>query len=199
MSDIENNNIENDKDIIISRTLTDIKRNKSKRATYEDNVEPHLAQIKDWRKMGATDKEIADVLGIHCATLCKWKKQHTELNKALRSGTELMLLEVKASLLKQALGYRERDVRTVIKQGVVVQQEIFEKYIPPNERAVAMILRNYDKDYIEKGKDVNMQSLTEELAKTGLIKITDDISEALRKASEESEDINSKSNEDKQC
>lgn len=197
MSEInKNTNIEEDKNTIINRTLTNIKRNKSKRATYEDNVEPYLAQIKDWRKMGATDTEIADVLGIHVATLSSWKKKHVELNKALRAGTELMILEIKASLLKQALGYRERDVRTIVKHDVIVQQEVFDKYFPPNERAAAMILRNYDKDYIEKGKDINMQSLTEELAKTGLIKITDDISEALRKANEENEDISSKPNED---
>ena len=38
-------------------------------------------------------------------------------------------------------------------------KKFFDKYFPPNERAAAMILRNYDKDYIEKGKDINMQSL----------------------------------------
>lgn len=172
------------------------KRIRKTKASYEDNVKPYLDKIKNWRMLGATIEEIAESLNISESALYSFQKRYNEFKEALHAGTKELVIQVKASLLKQALGYRERDVRTIVKHDVIVQQEVFDKYFPPNERAAAMILRNYDKDYIEKGKDINMQNLTEELAKTGLIKITDDISEALRKANEENEDISSKPNED---
>ena len=135
--------------------------------------------------LGATNKEIAEALGIGASTLSGYKKSHPELMKALRSGTRKLVIEIKASLLKQALGYREKDIRVIKKGDTIVSTEIYERFYPPNERACAMLLRNYDTEFIEKGIDLNMQSIADEISKTGLVKITDDISEALRRADEE--------------
>ncbi len=168
-----------EKDAQINRMLTDVNHNKSKKSSYENNVKPYLSNIKNWVKLGATNKEIADVLGVNVSTLHRWKNEHSDLNEALRTGARQLVLEIKASLLKQALGYKETESKIIRKNGVIVHQEVVEHYYPPNERACAMLLRNYDDKFIEKGLDLNMKNLNDELNKIGSIEFVDDIKQKL--------------------
>ena len=126
-------------------------------------------------------KEIADVLGINVSTLRKWKKDYVALNDALRAGARELVFEIKASLLKQALGYKEKEIKIIKKGDEIINTVIVERYYPPNDRACAMLLRNYDRDYIEKGKDVNVSELSDMLNEDNVTKIIDDISTSLEK------------------
>ena len=137
-------------------------------------------------------KEIADVLGINVSTLRKWKKDYVALNDALRAGARELAFEIKASLLKQALGYKEKEIKIIKKGDDIVNTEIVERYYPPNAQACAMLLRNYDRDYIEKGKDVNVSELSDMLNEENVTKIIDDISVNLENIAKE--DVNDENN-----
>jgi hypothetical protein len=53
---------------------------------YDSDVKPRFEEIKEWLKIGATDREIADNLGINKANMCEYKKKYSEFNELIKSG-----------------------------------------------------------------------------------------------------------------
>lgn len=117
---------------------------------YDEYVKPYLNQIAEWKKSGATDKEISDALGIALSTFSEYKNQYSELSDALRMGRQTVVLNVKAALYKKAIGFEYEEKRGVKKGDKVVSTEIYRKYSPPDTTAAAMLLRNYDEAYRDK-------------------------------------------------
>ena len=72
---------------------------------YDSDVKPRFEEIKEWLKLGATDKEIAENLGINKATLCEYKKKYPEFSKLIKIGRKTPVLAIKAALYKRAVGY----------------------------------------------------------------------------------------------
>lgn len=118
---------------------------------YQKNVKPHLNKIKEWASSGATVKEIATALGIAESTLHKYKNDYKELSDAFACGREVVICDIKAALLKKALGFTYEETRQSLKQDEsgkeVVYTETHKKYCVPSETAAAMLLRNYDDDW----------------------------------------------------
>lgn len=118
---------------------------------YETHVKPYISDIKQWTASGATDKEIADALGIALSTLSAYKTQFSELSDAFARGRVNVVLNIKAALLKKALGFKYEEKKQYIKadeKGDKSQYtEITTKYCVPSETAAAMLLRNYDPEW----------------------------------------------------
>lgn len=118
---------------------------------YETHVKPYISDIKKWTASGATDKEIADALGIALSTLSAYKTQYSELSDAFARGRVKVVLSIKAALLKKALGFNYEEKKQYIKadeKGDKSQYtEITTKYCVPSETAGAMLLRNYDPEW----------------------------------------------------
>lgn len=118
---------------------------------YETHVKPYISDIKKWTASGATDKEIADALGIALSTLSAYKTQYLELSDAFARGRVNVVLNIKAALLKKALGFNYEEKKQYIKadeKGDKSQYtEITTKYCVPSETAGAMLLRNYDPEW----------------------------------------------------
>lgn len=121
-----------------------------RKSKYDEHVKPYLNQIAEWKKSGATDKEISDALGIALSTFSEYKNQYSELSDALRTGKQTVILNVKAALYKKAIGFEYEEKRGVKKGDKVVSTEIFKRYSPPDTTAAAMLLRNYDDEYRDK-------------------------------------------------
>lgn len=117
---------------------------------YDEYVKPYLAQIAEWKKSGATDKEIADALGIALSTFSEYKNQYSELSDALRIGRQTVVLNIKAALYKKAIGFEYEEMEGIKKEGKVVSTKIVKRYSPPDTTAAAMLLRNYDDEYRDK-------------------------------------------------
>ena len=121
-----------------------------RKSKYDLMVKPHIKQIEEWAKNGATEKEICDALGIAQSTFYEYKKRYSELSNALRTGRQCIVLDIKAALLKKALGLKKKKKRGVKKDGALVSMEVYVRYSPPDTTAAAMLLRNYDKDWRDK-------------------------------------------------
>ena len=121
-----------------------------RKSKYDLMVKPHIKQIEEWAKNGATEKEICDALGIAQSTFYEYKKRYSELSNALRTGRQCIVLDIKAALLKKALGFEYEEKRGVKKDGALVSMEVYVRYSPPDTTAAAMLLRNYDKDWRDK-------------------------------------------------
>lgn len=130
---------------------------RGRKSKYETDVLPHIDEIKKAVEAGATLEEIATALGIAKSTLCKYKNEYTELKDAFARGRESIVFEIKAALLKKALGYEYKEKKTVAKTNedgkpVIVAIEEHNKHQPPSETAANMLLRNYDKEWCDTDK-----------------------------------------------
>lgn len=121
-----------------------------RKSKYDEYVKPYLKQIAEWKKSGATDKEISDALGIALSTFSEYKNQYSELSDALHAGRQTVVLNIKAALYKKAIGFEFEEKRGIKKGENVVSTEIFRRYSPPDTTAAAMLLRNYDEAYRDK-------------------------------------------------
>lgn len=72
----------------------------SKYATY---VAPRLEEIADWVRNGATDRQIAERLGIAESTLNEYKKLFSEFSECLKNTRAYVDGQVENALLKKAL------------------------------------------------------------------------------------------------
>lgn len=117
---------------------------------YDEYVKPYLKQIAEWKKSGATDKEISDALGIALSTFSDYKNQYSELSDALRMGRQTVVLNVKAALYKKAIGFEYEEMEGIKKEGKVVSTRIMKRYSPPDTTAAAMLLRNYEEEWRDK-------------------------------------------------
>lgn len=118
---------------------------------YETKVQPYIDKIREWVAAGATNDEIAKALGVHVSTLIKYKKEYNELNDAFARGHANVIIDIKAALLKKALGFHYEEKVQAIKPdkdgNEQVYTEIRTRYCVPSETAAAMLLRNLDPDY----------------------------------------------------
>ena len=62
-----------------------------------------LLLIEGYARDGATESNIAEILGIHQNTLIKLKNEYKDVSEALRKGKEIVDFAVENSLLKKAL------------------------------------------------------------------------------------------------
>lgn len=118
---------------------------------YDREIKPHIDDIRKAVESGATDKEIATAFGIAESTLYKYKKEKPEFSAAFARGREKVVIDIKAALLKKALGYEYTEEKAVAKKDkdgeTVVLVETYKKHQAPSETAAAMLLRNYDSDW----------------------------------------------------
>lgn len=125
---------------------------RGRKSKYDECVKPHIAEIKKAVAQGATLEEIANALGIAKSTLCDYKNKYSELADAFACGRENIIFDIKAALLKKALGYEYKEKKTVARTTedgtpVIVSIEEHAKHQPPSETAANMLLRNYDKEW----------------------------------------------------
>lgn len=127
---------------------------RGRKSVYDTAIAPHLDKIKKAVQQGATVAEIAAALGVAESTLYKYKEEKTELSDAFAHGREDVIIEIRAALLKKALGYEYEEKKKYIKQDErgfdVMYTEITTKHQPPSETAGAMLLRNYDENWLDK-------------------------------------------------
>lgn len=125
---------------------------------YLTDVKPRFAEITEWLNAGATDKEIADNLGINKATICDYKKKYSEFNELLINGRKKAVQAIKAALYKRATGLYYSEKKVVRKQillkddneedipATLVQTEEYTKYALPDPASAMILLKHWAKD-----------------------------------------------------
>ena len=147
-----------------------MKGKRGRKSIYDTDIKPHLQEIKDAVSAGATIKEVASALGVAESTLNKYKAEKAELADAFARGREKVCFEIKAALLKKALGFEyieEKSVARKDKNGQnVVLLEKYKRYCPPSETAAGMLLRNYDKEWRDNdSKSIELRQQEHDLRK----------------------------------
>lgn len=80
-------------------------------AKYDEwQTEDKLLLIEDWARLGLTDEQIAENMGISRSTLNEWKKRFSAISDTLKKGKEVVDIQVENALLKRALGYEYIEI-----------------------------------------------------------------------------------------
>ena len=123
---------------------------------YDAEIKPHLTEIENAVKSGATDKEIADAFGMSVSSIYEYKRKHKEFLNAFVRGRARVVFEIKAALLKKALGFEYQEEKVIARKDKdgedIVQIEQYKRYCAPSETAAAMLLRNYDENWRDNDK-----------------------------------------------
>ena len=102
--------------------------------------------LSGWMRDGFTKTDIAKKMGISLNTLNFLERASKAISGALKAGAEVIDYKVENALLKAALGFAKREVKTVtvIKGGVVVEEreEVTESQQAPNVYAIQSWLYN---------------------------------------------------------
>ena len=112
----------------------------------EGVVEDKLLLIEAWARNGVPNKDIASNLGISEPTFYKLKKVHKDVDKALKSGKEVLDVKVENALIKKAIGYTVTDVKTktkVLTNGdIETETTEIKKHIAGDTGAIIFFLKN---------------------------------------------------------
>lgn len=143
-------------------------KNKGRPNKYESCVKPNLKKITEMCNT-KTEKQIAEELGIGYSTWIKYKKDHPELELAIKKGRQDLVTDLRSTLIRKAKGYTYTETKTIIEnikwpeltyqmlldagltpeqigEAKIVRKEIAHKKMHPDVAAINLALKNYDKD-----------------------------------------------------
>lgn len=118
----------------------------------EDSYNPDMCrQAKMLAKMGATNNEIAEFLGISVPCFYRWRHIHPELASAVRLGKAEADRRVEESLYMRAVGYTyesEKLMAVAMGQGLgsEVQRHVTKEHVIPDVKAAVHWLNNRNPD-----------------------------------------------------
>ena len=125
---------------------------------YETHVKSKFDDIKKWLELGATEKEIAKNLGIAESTFMDYKNKFPEFSDFLKENRKKPVQEIKAAMLKRALGFQYTEKKTIKQKtviigmneeeipAVVIKTEETVKTALPDPTCGLILLKHWDKD-----------------------------------------------------
>lgn len=93
--------------------------------------------------LGATDQEIADMLGVSVRTIYNWRSAHPEFAEALKAGKDVADDRVERSLYQKAIGYEQEEVKIFMPANA--PEPVYAPYrakIAPDTTAAIFWLKN---------------------------------------------------------
>jgi transposase-like protein len=102
---------------------------------------PVFARIAKACENGATQLEIADLLGVSASSLYRWRVEYPHFARAVRLGKEMADARVERSLYERAVGYSFEVQKAVMTRH---GQEIlrWREHLPPDVGAAMAYLKN---------------------------------------------------------
>lgn len=113
---------------------------------YDTMVLPRFAEIEKWLSLGATDKEIAENLGINKATIIDYKKRFPEFSELIKNGRLKPIQDIKASLYRKAVGFNYQESEETTDSDGNWRKRVMTKYCPPDPASAMILLKHWDKD-----------------------------------------------------
>lgn len=123
---------------------------RGRKSAYDTRIKPRFAEISEWLKNGATEKQIAYNLGIAGSTFEKYKAEKTEFAELIKNGRKDLVLQLRGALVKKALGFNyvetseTEEVNLQTGEMEVMKRETKVKHATPDVAALNLCLKNYD-------------------------------------------------------
>ena len=101
----------------------------------------YVDQAKIACRLGATDKDLAELFDVTEQTINNWKDDYPEFFESLKSGKEISDSQVEHSLYQRAMGYETYEDKTIFNDGKP-QTVRLSKQHPPDTTACIFWLKN---------------------------------------------------------
>lgn len=106
-------------------------------------------------KLGATEPEIAEALGVCLTTVKNWKNANDGFVAAIKRGKEFADMNVAESLFKRAVGYKAKKVVTASFQGKITDETEIDEEVAPDVTAQIFWLKNRRPDLWRSNRDAD--------------------------------------------
>jgi hypothetical protein len=119
---------------------------------------PEFADIaRGMARLGGTDFEISEELGVTTQTLWRWRSKYPEFCYALDEGKEAFDTRIERSLAMRAIGYSIHTERVFQYEGSIVRADIVE-HIAPDVGAIKLWLSNRKPDQWREKQELRLDS-----------------------------------------
>lgn len=123
---------------------------------YETFVKPHFEEIEKWLNNGASERQVAEALGISYASFNNYKRDYPELRELCEKPRVGVILELRSALVRRALGFTYEEKKQYITEdeegGKKNHTEITTKQALPDTTAIFGALNLYDPEYVRDKK-----------------------------------------------
>lgn len=120
--------------------------NSGRKGKYETMVKPRFDEIREWASIGATDKEICASLGISSSAYFDYKQKHKEFSDLIKDARKVPIMQIKAAIFKRATGYSYRETTKIKEDGVIVREQIHERFALPDPACAMILLKHWARD-----------------------------------------------------
>ena len=123
-----------------------------RKSKYDEYVKPYLKQIAEWKKVGATDKQICEQLNISDTSFYEYQKKYAEFADAIKKGKTELVMDLRGELariaFKHTLETKKQYIRQDEETGNKTQYtEITTKEVDGDIAAINLLLKNLDGDW----------------------------------------------------
>lgn len=143
---------------------------------YQTHIQPFFEKIDKLLNEGASEKQVAEALGVSYASWNNYKKQYPEFDELCRKPRTTLVEDLRSALVKRALGFKYEEKKQYIKQDIdpvtkqpigrqYIQTEITTKYALPDTTAIFGALNIYDPEYVKDKKAHELKEQELELRK----------------------------------
>lgn len=116
---------------------------------YDTHVKPHFDRIEKWLNNGASERQVAEALGISYATFNNYKRDYKELRELCEKPRVGVILDLRSALIQKALGMKVERKKIYSKKdedgNEVKYTEVSIDELPPDVAAINLALKNYDR------------------------------------------------------
>lgn len=117
---------------------------------YESHIKPHLQQIAQWKKNGATDEQICEQLGVSKSVFYDAKVKYSEFSEILKNSRENFITDLRGELARLAFKHTLATVKVYTKTDdeghPVTYREKTEKEVDGDIAAIHLLLKNLDRE-----------------------------------------------------
>lgn len=118
---------------------------------YFTHVKPRFDEITEWLKLGASDKEIYENLGISKSAFYDYQSKYKEFMDVLKSGRKSPVQQIKAAMLKNAVGFDYSEMQVIYEPdeyGNMVESRrvVTTKHSKPDPASGMILLKHWAKD-----------------------------------------------------
>lgn len=124
---------------------------RGRKSKYHENVEPHLAKIREYKMSGATDEQICEVFDISKSSFYEYRQKYPEFSEAIKKGKIELVLDLRGELARLAKKHTLEKKKQYIKQDLETGNktqytEITTMEVDGDVAAINLLLKNLDKE-----------------------------------------------------
>ncbi len=130
--------------------MADVKKKAGRKGKYETHVLPFFEKIDKMLNDGASEKQVAEALGVSYAAWNNYKVQYKDFGELCSKPRTQLVEELRSALIKKALGMKVEKKKIYSKKDEdgkeVKYTEITIDELPPDVAALNLALKNYDRE-----------------------------------------------------